>query len=416
MSNLQITTLPNGIRIVSEKIPYLQSFSLGFWFNVGARDENSHNNGISHFIEHMLFKGTKKRSAKLISDSIEAYGGYLNAFTSKEHTCFYGRGLAKNIDRTFDVIADMVQNPLFKESHIKKEAGVVVDELQDINDNPEELIFDKFEEYIFKGTSLSLPIIGKEENINKYSAEDLINFHSKHYSTNNLLISCSGAVEHQKLIDLANKFIVPREEVDTKRNYKKVINKPLIKEIDKEIQQVHCLLGRTSYGYRDEKRVQLNMLSNIIGDGSSSRLFQAIREKLGITYQINSFVNSYYDVSAFGVYFSTNEKYVEKVLSIISKEFKKLTDSKVNDKELKRVKEYLKGSMLLSLENTSNRMIRIANSILYFNRVISIEEMVTKIDSITKEDILSQSHELLNENEMTRVIIKSKNVNAKNAA
>jgi predicted Zn-dependent peptidase len=415
LSNIRITELENGIRIVTEIIPYLQSFSLGFWFNVGTRDENLHNNGISHFIEHMLFKGTSKRTAKQISDSIEAYGGYLNAFTSKEHTCFYGRGLAKNIERTFDVISDMVQNPLFKESHIKKESGVVVDELLDIHDNPEELIFDKFEEILFKGSTLSYPVIGKENNIKRFTSTELHDFHNKYYGNKNLLISCSGAVDHDKIVELTRKYVVNNRDSKGKRKFQNIEPQTFVKVIEKEIQQVHCIIGRTSFGYKDEERLILNMLSNLIGDGSSSRLFQAVREKLGITYQINSFVNSYFDTSAFGVYFSTSEKYVEKVISIVAKELKKLTEMKVSDKELKRVKEYLKGSMLLSLENTSNRMIRIANSMLYFNKVITVDELVERIDSVTSEQLLQLSSQLLKEDELARLIIRAKNNNTKAA-
>lgn len=415
MSEIRITELENGIRIVTERIPYLQSFSLGFWFNVGTRDENLHNNGISHFIEHMLFKGTHKRTAKQISDSIEAYGGYLNAFTSKEHTCFYGRGLAKNIERTFDVISDMVQNPLFKEGHIKKEAGVVVDELLDIYDNPEELIFDKFEEILFKGSTLSLPVIGKENNIKRFTSAGLHDFHNKHYGNKNLLISCSGAVDHDKIVELTRKYVLKKNETKGKRKFQNIDPQPFIRVIEKEIQQVHCIIGRTTFGYKDEERLILNMLSNLIGDGSSSRLFQAVREKLGITYQINSFVNSYFDTSAFGIYFSTSEKYVEKVLSIVAKELKKLTETKVSDKELKRVKEYLKGSMVLSLENTSNRMIRIANSMLYFNKIISVDELVEKIDTVTSDQLLQLSSQLLKEDELARLIIRAKNNSAKAA-
>lgn len=416
MNNIRITELDNGVKIVTEKIPYLQSFSLGFWFNVGSRDENNSNNGIAHFIEHMLFKGTKKRTAKQISDSIEAYGGYLNAFTSKEHTCFYGRGLSKNIERTFEVISDMVQNPLFKESHIKKESGVVLDELLDIHDNPEELIFDKFEEILFKGSPLAYPVIGKEANIKKYSSKELIEFHNKFYGNNNLLIACSGAVEHEKIIELAKKYIQPERNSKGVRKHQKFETHPFIKVIEKEIQQVHCIVGRGTYGYKDDQRLLLNMLSNLIGDGSSSRLFQAVREKLGITYQINSFVNSYFDKSAFGIYFSTNEKYVERVLLIVTKELNKLIENKVSERELKRVKEYLKGSMLLSLENTSNRMIRIANSVLYFNKIIPIEELIKRIDSVTSEQILELSKDLLKEDELARIIIRAKNNNGALAA
>jgi len=208
INQFQKTVLPQGIKIVSEHIPYVKSFSLGFWFNVGSRDENQHNNGITHFIEHMLFKGTQKRSARAIANDIESYGGYLNAFTSKEHTCYYGRGLTKHLEKTFDVLADMIQNPAFKENEIKKEAGVVVDELYDIEDSPEELIFDKFEEYLFKGNPLGLPVIGTEKNIRSFTREDLFDFINNKYGFNNFTIAASGNMDHRELIRLANKYIV----------------------------------------------------------------------------------------------------------------------------------------------------------------------------------------------------------------
>jgi predicted Zn-dependent peptidase len=194
LSQYNKTILPNGIKILTESIPHVKSFSLGFWFNVGSRDESYRNNGITHFIEHMLFKGTKKRSARKIAVEIESAGGYLNAFTSKEHTCYYGRGLAEHIEKTFDVISDMIQQPSFKPAEIKKESSVVVDELYDIEDNPEELIFDKFEEIIFSGNTLSLPIIGTEKNIKNFSQFDLFNFIKEKYGFNRLIISASGSV------------------------------------------------------------------------------------------------------------------------------------------------------------------------------------------------------------------------------
>ncbi|MDZ7766777.1 MAG: pitrilysin family protein [Melioribacteraceae bacterium] len=206
MQNYKVTTTPNGIRVISENLPYVKSFSLGFWFDVGSRDEDEATNGISHFIEHMLFKGTKKRDAAQIADEIESLGGYLNAFTSKEQTCYYGRGLAAHIEKTFEVLADMIQNPLFKNSEIKKEAGVIVDELNDIEDNPEELIFDKFESLIFDGNQLASPIIGTKQNIERFSREDLQNFVDKHYTFDNLYIVASGAVEHNQLIEFTEKY------------------------------------------------------------------------------------------------------------------------------------------------------------------------------------------------------------------
>jgi len=310
----------------------------------------------------------------------------------------------------------MVQNPLFKNSHIKKEAGVVVDELKDIDDNPEELIFDKFEESIFNGHSLSYPIIGTENNILSYNSNILHQFHKTHYRLDNLLIAVSGAIEHDEAVKLAEKYFRgKRTTSNQKRNF---FVKASVSEliINKEIQQVHTIIGRTTYGFNDSRRHKLKVLSTLLGDGSSSRLFQAVREKLGMTYQINTFLNSYLDVSGFGVYFSTNEKQADKVNEIVHREFNKLRNIEVKPKELKRVKEYIKGSTLMSLESTTNRMIRLANSILHYGKVVPIEDILIKIDSVTSEDIQRLSNEVLNESTLSKVIICSKDNSIKKAA
>ena len=407
MDKYYFTTLPGGTRIVSEFIPFLKSFSIGFWFNVGARDENIRNNGISHFIEHMVFKGTKRRTAKMIAEEIESFGGYINAFTSKEHTCFYSKGLSDNIGRTFSVISDMIQNPLFRETHIKKEAGVVIDELKDLDDSPEELIYDKFEEIIFSGNTLSLPVIGRERNIKNFTSDTLFKYYNTNYKTKNLLIVASGSVKHDELIKLTEKYISQNKTRFNKSRaqFKKKKASDLI--FEKEIQQVHTIIGRTGPGYKDRKRILLRFLSALLGEGSSSRLFLAVREKLGITYQINSFLNSYYDASAFGVYFSTNINQYDKVIDIIIKEFRKLKEKRVSERELKKVKEYLKGGLLINLENTTNRMMRMANSILYYNKIIPVSEYLSKIDKINADDLLKVANEILDESHLTKVILKS---------
>jgi len=418
LSQFNKTVLPNGIKIISESIPYVKSFSLGFWFNVGSRDESFRNNGITHFIEHMLFKGTKKRSARKIAVDIESAGGYLNAFTSKEHTCYYGRGLEEHIEKTFDVISDMIQQPSFKPTEIKKESGIVVDELYDIEDNPEELIFDKFEEIIFAGNSLGLPIIGSEKNIRNFSQFDLFNFVKEKYGFNRLIISASGAVNHSNLIKLTDKYFkIDLGKSGIKRkHYSSFVQSSKIEFIDKEIQQVHTVIGKSTYGYKNTRRIKVALLTQILGEGSSSRLFQSVREKNGIAYQINSFLNSYYDVSSFGVYFSTNEKMIDRAMSLVLKEFRKLRETKITDRELKKAKESIKGNLILSLENTSNRMIRMAQSELYYNRIKSLEEILEEIDLVTAEDILDISNELLQEDSFIKVIIKSKNTLLKWAA
>lgn len=416
MDNCKVTTLSNGVKIVSEFIPYLKSFSLGFWFNVGARDENLRNNGISHFIEHMLFKGTKSRTAKQISDEIESYGGYLNAFTSKEHTCYYGRGLSENFKKTFIVLADMIQNPLFKESHIKKEAGVVIDELKDIDDNPEELIFDKFEELVFDGHTLSYPIIGTEKNILSFNSNVLHQYHKANYRLDNLMIAVSGAIKHDEAVKLAEIYFSGKKSSSSQKRKNFVKQTVSSEVIEKEIQQVHSIIGRSTYGFNDPKRHKLKVLSTLLGDGSSSRLFQAVREKLGMTYQINTFLNSYMDVSVFGVYFSTNDKQSEKVNEIVRRELNKLRTIEIKTKELKRVKEYIKGNTLMSLENTTNRMIRLANSIYHYGKVVPVEFILDKIENVTSEDIFKLSKEVLNESTLSSIVIRSKDNSVKKAA
>ncbi|HED37705.1 MAG TPA: insulinase family protein [Ignavibacteria bacterium] len=417
MSRYKKTVLPNGVRIITETIPHVKSFSLGFWFNVGSRDENHSNNGISHVIEHMLFKGTKTRSAKQIAEEVESCGGYLNAFTSKEHTCYYGRGLEEHIETTFNVLSDMIQNPVFKSTELKREAKVIIDELNDIEDNPEELIFDKFEEHLYSGNSLAQPVIGTVDNISSFSSGDLFKYLKNDYTSNRLLIAASGSITHEEIVKLTNKYVNNHlGQSVIKREENSISEKNGINIIEKEIQQVHAIIGRSTFGYKDKNRLRLLLLSQILGEGSSSRLFQTLRERNGIAYQVNTFLNSFYDVSSFGVYFSTNYKMIDKALNLVSREFKKLREKKITSKELTRAKESFKGSLLLSLESTSNRMIRMAQSELYFNRVISIDKVIKKIDAFTREDIIDLANEVLQEESFIKLIIKSKDTALKTAA
>ncbi len=416
MNNIKITQLPSGIKVITEKITQVKSFSLGFWFNVGSRDENETNNGISHFLEHMFFKGTKKRSAKKIAEDIESLGGYLNAFTSKEHTCFYGRGLAQHIEQTFEVLADMMQHSVFDPVEIEKESRVVIDELYDIEDSPDELIFDKFESNVFAGNTVGMPIIGTEKNLRSFTHKDLKGFVKDNYTFENFYIVASGNVSHNHLLKLAEKYIT--KEMKSKRENKSELKLLPASDlfVEKETQQVHYIIGRPTYGTKDKMRIAVNILSQILGEGSSSRLFQKIREENGIAYQINSFLNSFYDISTFGVYLSTNENSVYKAQSLIFEEIEKIKSKKVSEKELNRAKEYLIGNMLLSLESTTNRMLRIAQSMIYFNKVKSVEETIRKIHSVTSQEIREISNEIFDRSgkiengTLTRVILSPKNL------
>lgn len=401
MNNINITQLPNGLKVISEKITHVKSFSLGFWFNVGSRDEDEKNSGISHFLEHMFFKGTKKRSAKKMSEEIESLGGYLNAFTSKEHTCFYGRGLNAHIEKTFEVLADMVQNSVFAPKEIEKESKVVIDELYDIEDSPDELIFDKFESNTFAGNPLAMPIIGIEKNLRSFKQKDLLKYIEENYTLDRFMIVASGNIEHDDLVKFAKKYIT-RNFRNSSGKTRTVLLKPS-KDIfvEKETQQVHYILGKPTYGYKDLRRISVAVLSHILGEGSSSRLFQKVREENGIAYQINTFLNSFFDISTFGVYLSTNEKSVFKAQKLILEELEKIKNKNVTAAELNRAKEYLVGNMLMSLEGTTNRMIRMANQMIYFDKIIPVDETVKKIYNVTKEDIRDLSNELFGDKSLT---------------
>jgi len=404
----KFTKLPNGIRIVTENLPHVSSFSLGFWFNTGSRNENKKNNGISHFTEHMLFKGTSKRNSKRISDDVEKLGGYLNAFTSKEHTCYYGRGVGVHLPKVFDVIADMVQNSIFRPKDIEKESGVILDEYYDIEDSPEELIFEKFETNIFKSHPLHYQIIGTEKNIESFEQKNFFDYLKKHYTTNNFLVAACGNVNHAEIVELVDRKIISLQNGKTK--VKKLLTKTNISSliIEKEIQQTHVIIGRETFGYIDEDRLKVNILSNIIGEGSSSRLFNVLREKNGLTYQINSFLNSFADYSTFGVYFSTNEKQADKATDLVIKEFDKILKNGITKVELARAKEYMKGHLIMHLEGTTNRMNRIAQTNLYFNRTKKIQESINAIDSITLDDVIDISKGLLDKDSLSKVVICAK--------
>ena len=405
VENYKVTELSNGVRVVTEFIPYVKSFSLGFWFNVGSIIENRINNGITHFIEHMVFKGTKNRTAKKISDDIESLGGYLNAFTAKEHTCFYGRGLSQHLPKTFEVIADMIQNPKFDEKDINNEAGVVVDELYDIEDSPEELIFDRFEASIYRNHPYALPIIGTEKNIRGFNKNQLSKFVEENYRNENLDIVASGYVNHDEIVKLTEKLILPTKK-KIRRTVPKLNSCRCSKEfIEKDIQQTHLLLGVSAPGFKSKQRIVSGILSHILGEGSSCRLFQVLRERNGIAYHINTFLNSFYDISSLGIYMSTSDKQMPKSVKLIKSELQKIREKKVTYTELNRAKESIKGNLLMSLESTTNRMMRIGNSMLYFNKLKSVEESIKEVESVTREAVLEEANRRFNLNKSHVILI-----------
>lgn len=381
-------TLDNGLRVVTEHIPHVKSVSIGIWVEAGSRKENLYNNGVSHFIEHMLFKGTKNRSAKDIAEAIDNIGGQINAFTSKECTCYYARVLDNHIDIAIDVLADMFFNSLFDEEEIIKEKSVIYEEIKMYEDSPEDLVHDLLSKTIFDGNTLSLPILGSEESLNKMTRNDLINYYEQFYSPSNTVISIAGNFNFNETIGLIKKYF---NNWSTKQNLIEKYRKPeLFHDISnkkKDIEQLHFCIGTEGVAQGKDELYALLVLNNIFGGSMSSRLFQDIREDRGLVYSIYSYPSSYKDTGILTIYAALNPDYFLEVVDIIIKNINKIQKEYLSDEEIYKSKEQLKGNYILGLESTSSRMTSIGKSELLLGKITSPQEILTKIDKVKAEDI-----------------------------
>jgi len=380
--------LDNGLTIVTEYIESVKSVTAGIWVKTGSRHEDDGLAGITHFLEHMLFKGTEKRSSYDIALSMESVGGYLNAFTSTEYTCYYSRCLDTKLETALDVLTDMVRNSRFPEEEMLKEKKVVLEELKMYKDSPDDVIFEEFGSQIFKNHPIGRPIIGFENTIQSFTREDLFDYIGNRYRPDNLLLAVAGNADHDEVVRLAGEMLDFQTEKTTENPKQPLTPYEVSKKvITKQIEQTHMILGRRSLDYDHPEKYILLLANTILGGGMSSRLHQNIREKYGYCYSIGSFNQTYMDSGLFGVYIGTDQEYVDHVRSLIFEEFDRMQSEKVPGKELQQAKAHLKGKLLLSQESTSNRMNRLAKSELYFNRFITLDELVEKIDEVSADDI-----------------------------
>lgn len=407
-STYQKTILPNGVRIVTEEIPHVRSLSLGFWIETGSRDEFPENNGISHFIEHMVFKGTKKRNVKEIAQSIESVGGYLNAFTSKEHTCYYARVLDEHLELATDVLSDMVFQPTFPEKELEKERNVILEELKQAEDDPDDIIQDYFEKAIFKTNPLGMPVIGTAKSIASFARKDLVQYRTEQYTSANLVVAAAGNLKHDDVVELSKRYIQKSANgIKRRAEYNQsVFEEPtsVLYEYYKPIQQAHICLGTIGFHVQDERRFPMQVLNTLLGDGMSSRLFQNIREKYGFAYAVYSFNNMMQDTGAAGVYIGTDNSHVQRCIDLVWKELKSLRNHGITKQELIRTKAQLKGSMMLGMENIPNRMIRLGSSELYFGELIALDTIINKIDAVSREEVQETAEELFKEDRFATVI------------
>ena len=392
------TTLPNGLRIVTEKIESVKSISVGIWVKTGSRNETPKQAGITHFLEHMLFKGTDKRTAYDIALSMESVGGYLNAFTSSEYTCYFARCVNTQMERALDVLSDMVLNPSFPEEEVEKEKKVVIEEMKMYRDSPDDYLFEEYNTRMFQGHELGRPVLGLEETVSSFTRDDLYEYMEERYRAGNLLISVAGNVEHEEVVKLVTEYLGDLPALDVENEDQPLNEFDTSKlELTKPIEQTHYILGRRGLNFDHEDKYLLLLANTILGGGMSSRLHQNVREKYGYCYSIQPFNQSYTDSGMWGVYVGTDKDYVEHVHELVVAELNKISEELVPEKELIEAKSQLKGKLLLSQENTSNRMMRLAKSELYFDRFVTLDELVENIDSVTSEQILEFSKEFFDQ-------------------
>src|ERR1700691_5888246 len=386
--DIEMTRLPNGVRVISETMRHVRSVSVGIWIGTGSRRENAEQNGISHFIEHMLFKGTTKRSAEDIARSVDSIGGNLDAFTAKELVCFNTKVLDQHLSQAFDVLADLVLHPMFRPEDIEKEKGVILEEIKMEADSPDYLVHELFSANFWKGHSLGKPILGTRESVKAFDRPHIQSYYKKVYAPANMLVTAAGHMTHAGLVALVREHFdelepgpnAARETVPNTHARISLRNK-------KSLEQVHLCLGVPSYPLPHEKRFACYVLNTLLGGGMSSRLFQNIRERQGLAYAVFSELSPYRDTGCLSIYAGTSVESVGKVVESVIKEFQQLKQETIGEEEVRRAKDHLKGSLMLSLESTSSRMSNLARQEMYFGRFFTLDELVESIELVTADDV-----------------------------
>jgi predicted Zn-dependent peptidase len=402
---VQKTTLENGIQVITEEIPHVHSVSVGIWVKAGSRDERSLENGISHFIEHMLFKGTKRRSAHQIAKEIDAVGGVLNAFTSKEFSSFYAKVLAEHLPVALDLLFDLFLHSLFSPEELEKERQVIIQEISMVEDTPDEYIHDLFSQSFWPRHSLGFPILGRLETISRMNRTKLLAFFHQHYLGRQPIFVAAGNLKHENLLRPVQETLGRARPREKKRQSSPPRPHPQLLVKHKKLEQVHLVLGTQGISATHPRRYAFSILNTILGGGMSSRLFQEIREKRGLAYSVYSFLSSFMDSGMLGVYVGTGENTLTRVLQLILREMKKLAEDSLKPKDLRSAKEQLKGNLLLSLESTDSRMGRLAKNELYFNRFVSTEEIIEGIEKVKAEEVSALAHQTFKPNVLSLTIL-----------
>ncbi len=400
--NIKTTRFENGLTIITEKMPDVRSATLGFWIKKGSRHEPEKLNGICHFIEHAVFKGTQKRSALDIAIESDKLGGNLDAFTSHEETGFMIKVVDNKIANAFDLIADMLANPLFEEKEMRRERGVIIEEIKMVEDSPEELLTELFLKDFFPKHALGLPIEGTRKTVKTFKGEVAANFHTANYTAENLIIACAGNVSHDEIVEMAEKYFCKgkRDEGQGTRDKQlkikdqsPIYSAPILLEKKENLEQTHLIIAVPWINSASEKRYAASLLTSILGDGNSSRLWQNIREKRGLAYSVGASSDSFEDCGIFSIYAGTSPEKLTEVIDLSIAEMKKIKRKGVNAEELSLAKEQTVASILLSLESTAARAENLAHNEMVHARQIPVEETLQKLEAVEIEEIKAIANE-----------------------
>lgn len=392
-TSVQVTRLPSGLTVATDTMPGVATVSLGAWIGAGTRHETPELNGIAHLLEHMVFKGTEKRSAQDIAEEIEAVGGHLNAYTSRENTAFYAKVLAEDAPLALDIVADILQRATFHEEELERERAVVLQEIGQAYDTPDDIVFDHFQETAYPAQSLGRPVLGETHTVSALRRDSLWDYLRAHYGPQQMVVAAAGAVEHQRFVEMAAAAFT-HEGFSCNGATDPADYQGGDRREARDLEQVHLLLGFDGVGYLDDDYYTLSALSTLFGGGMSSRLFQEVREKRGLVYSVYSFHSAFLDGGLFGIYAGTGEKEVRELVPVVCDELAKLTLG-VSEQELDRARAQLRASLLMSREKSSARAEQLAQQLLIYGRPIPVEESLEKIAAVTPADIERVARRLL---------------------
>jgi predicted Zn-dependent peptidase len=399
------TVLSNGIKILTKQMPHVRSVSMGVWVNVGARDESPEENGLSHLIEHMIFKGTQKRTAYQIAKEFDAIGGQTNAFTAMENTCYHARVLESHLDTMVDILTDIFLNSVFESGEVERERPVILQEIGMVEDNPEEYIHILSGKNYWGDNPLGRSILGSPENILRFDARAVREFFQRCYQPDRILIAAAGNLSHDRFVNL----IAPAFETIRPGNgfpqRTTPDSKPQVEVCHRQLEQVHICLSAPGLATTDPARFAFSLMNSILGGNMSSRLFQEIREKRGLAYSVYSYLVSYEDTGMFGVYAGVEPSRAVEVTALIAETMRQLKMTPVRSEELQDAKEFTKGNMLLASESTDNQMVRLAQGEINFQRYISLEEVVNQIEAVGVEDIQSLADVLFQDQKLVLTVL-----------